>query len=940
MVVLAAALFAGCPGSDSGPATGDDVAVTADSGTCLPDCEGKQCGDDGCGGSCGDCAATDDGNWCTDAMCQGWECIQVPNDKECSGGQGMCLEGECCIPNCFNADGSVKQCGDDGCGTPCGECACGTMCASGACVDGDPCETAQCGPDGCGGSCGTCSPDTTCQDGQCSCQPDCSGKVCGPDGCGGYCGTCPCGTVCFGGIVWLAVTDPCDCVECGDDGCGGSCGECVGGKACVNGACTDCTPACAGKECGPDGCGGNCGQCGEGESCGNGQCQCQPACAGKECGGDGCGGSCGECGCGFDCSNGQCVANGEECSSLGGPCGSDADCSPPSNAECWTDFLGGFCVVPGCQDNSDCPDGSACIEVTGGSGAGTYCIVECTNNGDCREGYFCYPDVGVCWYEEGSGTSNIGGACNSDADCADAGATCYPETYRGEPTGFVEGYCIIFDCSGNSCPEGSGCFGVGDDTTACLPTCTSDTQCRKGYACDDGVCFPFCASTSDCPSGYQCDQANEFCTDTSSQCSPSNPTGWCPQGLYCIDGECQTFDFDCTDNTFEPNESKNAAETITPGQFKQAKETGMQICVQDNDWFKMTIPAGHTGTLGMFFYHELGDLDLCIYDSSGQFIACRYEYEDYPITWREYDWNDEFLSAYAAVSSKTYYFKGKGFAGAANNYDFYAWTTEYKDSDDCTDYYSFNECKGCKSNGQCVKNSFSANLMQFPHPDAGDPFVGDGYMVEHASGYSWARRELVMLIRNAIHEVQLEFPGTQPLGLMDMCQIDGITPGFDVGKPRHPETTHDEGGNIDIAYYQKNGENSGKVVCAPNGGATDGYFCTSTTNHIVDLPRTAYFLAILADSPRFRVAGVDKLLGPLIEGALLDLKNSGKITSTQYNKAKNGLAYGDGWPFHHHHIHLSLKWWSQRHDEPPIGCGYRFKGDGSLEDYLLQLNGE
>ena len=56
---------------------------------CTPDCTAKQCGDDGCGGSCGDCI-----------------------------GQDECIDGQCvCQPDCEG-----KTCGDDGCGGSCGNC--------------------------------------------------------------------------------------------------------------------------------------------------------------------------------------------------------------------------------------------------------------------------------------------------------------------------------------------------------------------------------------------------------------------------------------------------------------------------------------------------------------------------------------------------------------------------------------------------------------------------------------------------------------------------------------------------------------------------------------------------------------------------------------------------------------------------------------------------
>jgi formylglycine-generating enzyme required for sulfatase activity len=57
--------------------------------TCTPNCDGKDCGDDGCGGSCGGCT----------------KCGE------------KCLQGECLYAPCIG-----RECGPDGCGGLCGEC--------------------------------------------------------------------------------------------------------------------------------------------------------------------------------------------------------------------------------------------------------------------------------------------------------------------------------------------------------------------------------------------------------------------------------------------------------------------------------------------------------------------------------------------------------------------------------------------------------------------------------------------------------------------------------------------------------------------------------------------------------------------------------------------------------------------------------------------------
>ena len=95
---------------------------------CLPDCAGKECGDDGCGGACGECLG--------------------PNE--------MCDDGQCvCLPDCLG-----KVCGDDGCGGEClpgcGKCACKLTPHGSTCVN-------LCHPD--------CPPGQKCVG--CECQLDC-----------------------------------------------------------------------------------------------------------------------------------------------------------------------------------------------------------------------------------------------------------------------------------------------------------------------------------------------------------------------------------------------------------------------------------------------------------------------------------------------------------------------------------------------------------------------------------------------------------------------------------------------------------------------------------------------------------------------------------------------------------------------------------------------
>lgn len=209
---------------------------------CVPVCEARTCGSDGCADVCGFCA-------------YGYTC----------SGQGTCLA-DPCKKACIAGDGSLKECGSDNCGGSCGKCATGMRCG---------------------------------QDGRCyesTCTKNCTGRECGDDGCGGTCGNCGLGKLCS--LLGKCVNHPCGLVTAG--------GECVAkqeGRYCqdmqvISFTCgqgkvcgwdsklgrfdcideTPCVPNCAfgdgnKRECGTDGCWGNCGTCAKGWACQLGLCK-------------------------------------------------------------------------------------------------------------------------------------------------------------------------------------------------------------------------------------------------------------------------------------------------------------------------------------------------------------------------------------------------------------------------------------------------------------------------------------------------------------------------------------------------------------------------------------------------------------------------------------------------------------------------------------------
>ena len=159
--------------------------ATCNNGICTPNCVGKTCGADGCGASCGTCAA----------------------GQVCSNGN--CVDSSTCVGSCAG-----KQCGDNGCGASCGTCPVGEVCSNGICMKSTciaKCEPDKCGTDGCGGNC-ICSEEKVCKDGSCItvCKPNCGDKVCGDDGCGASCGNCPAGQVCDNGVCVVSQQAVCN----------------------------------------------------------------------------------------------------------------------------------------------------------------------------------------------------------------------------------------------------------------------------------------------------------------------------------------------------------------------------------------------------------------------------------------------------------------------------------------------------------------------------------------------------------------------------------------------------------------------------------------------------------------------------------------------------------------------------------------------------------
>lgn len=203
-----------------------------------------------------------------------------------------------------------------------------------------------------------------------------------------------------------------------------------------------------------------------------------------------------------------------------------------------------------------------------------------------------------------------------------------------------------------------------------------------------------------------------------------------------------------------------------------------------------------------------------------------------------------------------------------------------------------------------------------------EPVVGPGYYNYPVPGetwedqrYSYARRDLIYLVKYATAKVACKTVGwgygnLAPLGLGDMSQADGATPGTDIGSLRHPPGTHTSGLDIDMAYYQ---------IYSPDNlmrSVGENFIGTVNQFHLVDDPflldrwRTALFIAYLSEHPHLRIIGVDGRIGPILEDTLDELVTLGWIDSGL--RSAIPLAYevedgGLGWYLYHHgHMHLSM----------------------------------
>ena len=462
---------------------------------CVPDCDGKQCGPDGCGDICGECdaaACQDMQTYVPAQTCSAGLCI-TDGIQSCSDSNPCTIDS--CDPDagCLNSPAMDNSVCDDG-----NFCTADDKCVAGVCVgpiplscdDFNPCTDDSCDP---ATGCTQENNEAPCEDGM----------------------FCTVGEQCEGGLCAGSVPMTCDDFNpCTDDSCDESGDQCLfvpNSADCDDGNICTTDDACSNGECEP----GGQVDCSDGDNCTVDSCDPAGGCEHAM----------------VDCDDGDpCTA--DSCNSMTAECVhtvKDCDDSNP----CTTDSCGGGGACEHVNNTSACNDGNVCT--TGDQCQGGVCVgpvpLTCNDGNPCTDDS-CAPGSG-CSFVNNSADCNDNDACTLDDVCS--GGSCV----GGNPVDCSDDNI----CTDDTCSPDPGCVHVNNSVG-----CNDEDICTTGDICGDGACSgtPLnCDDASPCTEDY-CNPANGMCEHDSLHCkenllSCGNHMDACMMQADC--GDCGAGEF-------------------------------------------------------------------------------------------------------------------------------------------------------------------------------------------------------------------------------------------------------------------------------------------------------------------------------------------------------------------------------------------------------------
>lgn len=266
-------------------------------------------------------------------------------------------------------------------------------------------------------------------------------------------------------------------------------------------------------------------------------------------------------------------------SNVGERCSNDEQCAEGGEESYCEPWLGGYCTNY-CDEEVPCPHGSTCIGLGGGrnvcvrecdptaggdqcpagngcspagSGLPPICLPGCEDDTDCPDGRLC--EVGGGGFGSGACIDpnvEIGAACVEREQCG-PNSVCFAERFYEWPAGS----CVGLGCdhrANTGCPGDAVCVEATDGSGLCIDGCEEDGDCRDPYACrpvdrdePEGpkACLPACTSNDQCTwttgdgTAHVCNAGTGYCTrpfnpaELGNTCAPNDRRS-------CGGGRCMT----------------------------------------------------------------------------------------------------------------------------------------------------------------------------------------------------------------------------------------------------------------------------------------------------------------------------------------------------------------------------------------------------------------